>query len=181
MAYRQFYIFVEGPDDKNWVEAVLRQRLEIHFDIVKVISFATTPKAALAGYLQVYGSQASSDYLIIADLDAVKRKWCITRRKKDLENHFGLRLDPARVLLAQEMIESWYMAGIGEDLAQKHRIKVDASTTAVTKDSFERALPKGIANPLEYKQLILAQYDLNLARQRNPSLDRLFTKHFLFL
>ncbi len=78
------------------------------------------------------------------------------------------------VVVAKE-IESWYLAGIPDDQCRKHRIKKPPRTCDVSKEQFNKLVPKRMTR-IEFMQYILDCYCIETGKKTNASLRYLFKK-----
>jgi hypothetical protein len=66
--WRGVYLFVEGQDDALFAERLLKPRLEMHFEFVAVIAYASTRQAILAQQARAI-QKSGAQLWVIADYD----------------------------------------------------------------------------------------------------------------
>jgi hypothetical protein len=171
MAYRQFYLFVEGDDDERFFTRIFFPRLRPIYQYVRPIQYAKLKRTKIDGLLASV-SAMGADYLFVGDLDRLP---CATAKKQHLLRGHP-RLDPAQVLVVKAEIESWYCAGVGEEHPRFGKLDLArcAETSTVTKEGFARALQGRLGAMLE----LLDAFDPETAARRNESF-RYFARKYL--
>jgi hypothetical protein len=71
------------------------------------------------------------------------------------------------------------LAGISEADAKRFKIKPFYSTDTLTKEDFERLMPKKKFTPNDFRIEILNQYDFEKALSHNTSLQYFVTKYLI--
>ena len=165
--YRILVIFVEGRDDRRFIETVLRPLLEPSFDHIKVEEYAQKVPSKVNGYISGIKFRQDSDYIFIADFDQGP---CITRRKSQLMNQFS-NLDSERILIVRREIESWYIAGLNSDSCHELGIQEPRHTNDLTKEQFDGLIPQRFDNRTDFMVETLNRYDIPTARRKNESFD----------
>lgn len=177
MEYKQLYIFVEGPDDERFIHNVILPLLEGNYNHIKIIKYATLTKSTLENFVKSCNKQPSTDYLFLCDMDARgDKKLCITKRK-DRELALHSFLNANKIIVVREEIESWYFAGIQSQKLEKYKIKRFDDTQVLTKEHFEKLIPKGFITSSDFMVEILKEYSLEDAITKNKSLEYFVLKH----
>lgn len=162
MAYRQFYLFVEGDDDERFFTRIFVPKLQSVYQYVKPVQYAKLKRTKIDGLLASVTAMGA-DYLFVGDLDRLP---CATAKKGHLLKGHP-RLDPERILVIKMEIESWYCAGVGEEHPRFGKLDLArcADTATITKEGFDRVLPRRLEAMLE----LLEAFDPATAARRNAS------------
>ncbi len=189
MSYVRFLTFVEGYTDELLLKHVLGHILSslpecngIHYDF-KFIWYASRKPNYTNRYIRSFTSMLDqmppTDYLFISDINSFP---CITAKKQALQNRFpALRED--KIIVAIKEIESWYMAGIPSNFAEKWGIKphILSSTDDINKEEFLEIMRsaddfKKIKSHVEIYQAIIEVFDIGIALSRNESFRYFYNK-----
>lgn len=178
MDFKQLYIFVEGPDDERYMNRIILPILAEKYNHIKIIKYAVLQPQVIINFIKTFKKQLNSDYLFFSDMDARGDvKWCITKRKEKIIAKFSDHIENHKLFIVKEEIESWYLAGISENDAKRFKIKPFYTTDMLTKEDFERLIPKKTFTPNDFMIEILNQYDFEIALSRNTSLQYFVTKY----
>lgn len=178
--FKQLYIFVEGSDDQRMFEQVFRPKFESDYDSVLIIPYASLPAKALKAQIQAIASRKNTDYIFVCDLDSQgDSSFCITKRKNKQQEKMGGTLPADKILVVKEEIESWYLAGITSDNLAKFSIKPFQDTENIGKERFMKLIPKQFMSKTDFMVEILKEYDLNVGRKQNSSLNYFVMKYSL--
>ena len=165
MTYKQLYIFVEGEDDKRFINSVVKPLFLQYYAAVIPILYAGQKQQNIVKFIQTFNNQLNTDYIFFCDLDSRGNVLCVTKRKEIEQNKYSNCFENERMIVVKEEIESWYLAGIAETF----KMKPFADTERVTKEDFEKLIPKSFINKIDLMIEILKEYNLEEARQRNQS------------
>jgi hypothetical protein len=178
MSYKQLFIFVEGPDDERYIDTIVRPQLEERYSFIKIIKYASLTKIVIESFIKTYKKQIHTDYLFICDMDAKgDNSLCITKRKEKEQNKYGSYLEIDKIIVVKEEIESWYLAGITPTNLVKFKIKSFSDTQLVTKEAFEKMIPKNFISPNDFMVEVLKEYSLTQAKNINNSLKYFVNKY----
>lgn len=161
------YVFVEGPDDYNYFEKIFGES----FGEYKIIKYANMPKTKLNSFIRTIPSIPDSDYLFFGDEDNKG----VENKKAELLSQYD-SLSPSKIFIVQFEIESWYYAGVTQEVCKKLKLKhYQHDTNTLTKEQFYSKLYR----PSERKYVmsqILMLYSKELAKIRNNSFNVFFSK-----
>lgn len=178
MSYKELFIFVEGPDDERYINTIIRPLLKEKYSFIKIIKYASLPKIAIENFIKTYKKQIHTDYLFICDMDARgDNSLCITKRKEKEQNKYGSYLEIDKIIVVREEIESWYLAGITSINLAKFKVKPFSDTQLITKEEFEKMIPKNFISPNDFMVEVLKEYSLEDAKKNNKSLRYFTNKH----
>jgi hypothetical protein len=172
---KKIWFFVEGNDDESLISRFLR-KIQFSFDY-EIIKYRELEKGKVNKYLKSI-EEKNDDYLFLADFENGP---CIGEKKIQLINSYS-ELKKEKIIIVKKEIESWYLALISENFAKE--ISIDPNilidTSFCTKKKFEDIMRKtNYKSETVFKQDILINFnvsDIDLARQRNSSLDYFIKK-----
>ncbi len=172
--------FVEGDDDKRFIDRIIKPRLEnMEFYVNEPYVYAeeTTKKVKdcyrnFKKFCKVY---------FLADFN---NSPCITARKRELNKKYGVDFED--IVIVKPEIEAWYLAGVTDSIIRDSNIpksirklfedlELPNDCENLTKEDFNRYVPRGIERSA-FMNLILKHYDLKVAISKNKSLNRFVTK-----
>ncbi len=189
MSYVRFLTFVEGYTDELLLKHVLAHLLNslpectgIHYDF-KFIWYASKKPDDTNKYIRSLTSMMNQilliDYLLISDINSFP---CITAKKQALQNRFPA-LRKHKIIIVIKEIESWYMAGIPSNFAEKWGIKphILSSTDDINKEEFLEIMEnvddfKKLKSHVEIYQAIIEVFDIEIALSRNESFRYFYNK-----
>lgn len=155
------YIFVEGYDDKNFVNEIINKK-----EIFRVIEYSGKKKEKIDGYLLTI-NKMQEEYIFLADLDEKNKEDRIEELKKRFKN-----LDESKIYFSIQEIEAWYLSGVSDKYVKKYKIKDKLlnDTENITKEKFEKIFVSKRETILEIKLNLLSQFNVDKAKSRNNSL-----------
>ena len=175
MAYRYLFVLVEGRDDQRFVEEILFPLARPQYDHMQTYQYAQKTAEQINNLLTSIAN-IPGDYLMLADYDDGP---CISERKNTLTSRL-VKLDSDRVVIAKAEIESWYLAGLADDLRELFNIPAFRETEHVTKEQFNHLIPRQFKSRVDYMVEVLRRFDLTAAQRGNNSFRYLCTKYSLF-
>ncbi len=189
MTYKCLYVFLEGDDDEHFFNSILKPRMINKYTYMKIVQYSRGIKDNELGlrknlqkYLKSIQSMDFADLILFRDFDNHK---CITEVKECIRN----LIDPLSIVNDEIMIvvieiESWYAAGIDNTTIKKLKIKNTSiikkirNNEKITKNQFNALIPKKILRK-SFMIDLLDNYNLDLARNRNESLDYFMKKSLI--
>lgn len=175
MAAQSLIVFVEGPHDELFFRRILQPELSRVYRSVTVIPHSAEKDAFVDGICSVCKTNGER-YALVVDRDSAEYP-CRTECKSRWTRRYP-QVDDAQVHIVEEEIEGWYLAGAASATLRTHGILQTIDTSTLTKEDFERLVPKEFT-PLQFKAELLGGYSLPHARARNASLDRFCMRHGL--
>lgn len=179
MTYKQLYIFVEGDDEKRFIDSVVKPLFLQHYSTVIPILYSGLKQQIITKYIQTFNNQPNTDYIFFCDLDSRGNPLCVSQRKEKEQVKYSNCFENSKIIVVKEEIESWYLAGISAKNLGFFKIKPFANTEAVTKEDFERLIPKNFTSKIDFMIEILKGYSIEEARQKNYSFAYLVKKFAL--
>ncbi len=175
--FKQLYIFVEGPDDERFFDNVFKPLALDKYNFVKIIKYAGLTKKIVKDYIKAFSKQNSSEYLFVCDFDArVDTSFCVTKRKNKEVEKFGNILEPDKIRIVKEEIESWYLAGITSSNLKKFKIRELKETELIDKEQFIDLIPRKFQNKTDFLIEIIKEFDIETGINKNNSMKYFITK-----
>lgn len=161
------FIFVEGPDDSRFFNRVIQPALKNRCSQIRIIEYATLPKKKVAGFLKTI-KKLKADLFFVADINAAP---CVTKRKEVLLKKYTRYLNPDKIIVVIHEIESWYVAGLSDEMMREMTNKTFKNTSTLTKAEFDNRMPKKFNSRINYMQEILNHFSIDIASKgsRNKS------------
>lgn len=171
--YRRIHVLVEGRDDREFFNVVIRPILQERYDYVQVWEYAGATIERRISYLRSIQAM-NADYIFVADINTSP---CITQRKEHLVDSHRDMVDPGRTIIARREIESWYMAGVDDQACREYGIASLSHTDDVTKEQFRSLMPRQFNDSVvHFMTEILSKFRIELARGKNRSFCYLMNK-----
>lgn len=170
MAFRRLYIWVEGPDDRRFIERILKPRLQKYYDWIDIVEYAGMPDAKMDSYLHAIERIGDSvgiltDYLFMVDMDGAP---CISGKRSAVVARYK-RVLFQKVFVVVDEIESWYISGLSEANAAKFKLPTRGNADDFTKEHL-LAVCNGLRQtPLEVRIEILKCFVWETALDRSAS------------
>lgn len=170
------FIWVEGGSDARFFHAVFKPLFERSYRRVEIRAYANLKRDKFEKILQ--GLQAiDADYLVVADID---RETCVTAKKKYVQSRIRV-VPPELIRVVIEEIESWYLAGMDETLAQSLGVALPERTDTITKEDFIALMPESFDSRIDFMMEVLKSFSPAQAEKKNASFRYFVAKHRLEL
>jgi len=164
--YRRMHVLVEGRDDREFFNAVIRPILQGHYDHVQIWEYAGATLERRKNYIKSIRAM-EADYLLVADINASP---CIAERKSHLVDHHKGVIDGDRTIVVVREIESWYAAGVDDQACRELGIASLPHTDHITKEQLREMMPKRFnGSVVDFMAEILRRFRIELARGKNRS------------
>lgn len=158
------YVFLEGPDDERFFNAVIRPLLAAEIDFFKIIMYSTKTSSVIQSILKTVKAQTNLKYLFFCDHDTQgDSSLCITKRKEKICEKYGQQPELTRIFVVREEVESWYLAGITAVNKQKFKLPTFTTTDHITKEDFLAMMPKQFTSSNDFMIEVLKEYSLQYA------------------
>lgn len=168
----KLFVYVEGHYDKMFVEKILSDFfLKEKSTILITIPYSQKGKKIINHDIK---TKSKHDYLLLADLDSDECPRITNKKEKMMQDYSTL--DPSKIIIVKEEIESWFLAGLDPSLEVFKNIDVPSNTDSITKEEFNELLEKNSLDKNNFLLRVCDEYDFNLAIQRNSSLNYFFKK-----
>jgi len=171
MPYRRLFLLVEGSDDERFAKNVLLAIFNEQYDTVQIVKYSgKSPKKKRQFINSIMSMRA--DYLYLSDINSNP---CITTKKTQVQNKVNnIKLDRIRVVITE--IESWYFAGLKNDAAKDLGIDIIPDSNTLTKETFNRLIPRHFDSRIDFMIEILKRYSRDTAKHNNKSFKYLAEK-----
>ena len=172
MDYKTFYISVEGDDDKRFFEKIVTPLFQGKYDLVFVWKYAQVKKEKVRSFLKSIKGM-SADYIYVSDIN---NEPCITAKKQDIQNKYE-EINKDRIIVVIREIESWYLSGLDDRSLKSLGIHYPNTTDNVTKEQFNRLIPKKFDSRIDFMQEILKCFHIETGKQKNTSFRYFLEKY----
>jgi hypothetical protein len=171
--YRRMHVLVEGRDDREFFNVVIRPILQERYDHVQVWEYAGATIERRISYLRSVQAM-NADYLFVTDINTSP---CITERKGHLVDSHRNMIDPDCAIIVKTEIEGWYAAGVDDQACREFGIASLSHTDDVTKEQFRSLMPRRFNRSVaDFMAEILRRFRVELARGKNRSFCYLMDK-----
>lgn len=171
MSEKKTKIFVEGINDARFFDWVMSRYYKLY-----PIPYQQKKNRLISKYIEQAKAKEDQDYVFLADLDSHSFT-CVTSKKNKRMDEYSTLDDTNRIIIVKEEIESWYIAGICEECPDDIKsISVPDNTENFTKEDFEEIIPPRFSSTIDFMIEIGKCFDLNSAKTRNDSFNRLIKK-----
>ncbi len=164
-------IFVEGLSDELFVQDIVKKRRP---DIcIKIYKYAKKPKEDIVKYIKALNKMNDNSftyYLFLADNDSCK----YPQQKIDIIIKSYPNIRSENIIIVENEIESWYMAGIDKKACKKLKIVWKKVPAKITKENFQKLIGK--RSRFEILPELLSYYSVELGITRSPSLNYFIKK-----
>ena len=169
MGYKKLFIFVEGNDDANLFNKVLKPIIK--YDEISIIQYSSWEIRKVNNYINSINCMGA-DYIFIRDIDSTR---CVTAKKEEIVNKWN-KIEPGKIIIVVKEIESWYVAGLDLEKCNKLKIKNFPCTDELTKEQF--LFTCKTTDSLEsLKAEIRKLFDVETAKQKNRSFKYFVEKY----
>jgi len=164
MTARRLFIFVEGNDDERFFSRIIRPLLIDRYASVEIIMYACMKSITVNRFIASV-REMGHDFILCADIDQERN---VRRKKALLHQRYTLPAEDHIIVIIRE-IESWYLAGLDSRAQKKFGIRSFRTTNHITKEVFNRMIPRYYTSRIVFMGDILSAYSLGVAREKNRS------------
>lgn len=164
MTARRLFILVEGNDDERFFSAVIRPLLIDRYASVEIIMYACMKSITVSRFITGI-REMGHDFILCADIDQERN---VRRKKAVLHQRYTLPAEDHIIVIIRE-IESWYLAGLDSRAQKRFGIRSFRTTNHITKEAFNRMMPRSYTSRIVFMGDILSAYSLAAAREKNRS------------
>ena len=170
MAYKRLVIFLEGNDDERFFKKIVKPFFQKRYR-VEFWKYSQVKDARIVNFVNSINSM-NADYIFARDFNDAP---CITAKKEKITGKFN-QIAEDKVIVVVKEIESWYLAGLDENVSKKLGIRKRIGITdKITKEKFNQLIPKNMPRT-DFMQEILESYDIEIAKGRNRSFGYFLNK-----
>jgi hypothetical protein len=162
--YKRLFIWVEGDDDERFVNRVLVPKFQEKYDDVKIVKYAAMEKKKLYDFIKSIEAM-KSDYIYLTDIN---NSPCITAKKIKVQSKHE-NVDNDKIIIVVKEIESWYLAGLDNEVCKQLKIKNFTTTDDITKEKFNTLIPKKFTSRIDFMSEVLKNFSIEVAKHKNNS------------
>jgi len=166
MNYKRLFILVEGDDDERLFQIILKQKLEVKYDEVKIWKYRQEKYKRVHDFIKAIKAMPNAEYIYVADID---KSPCVTNKKQEIKNKFK-GIDLNRIIVVVKEIEGWYLAGLDDESCKKLKIRFGGDANDVTKEQFNDLIPKNFVSRIDFMSEVLKLFSIEMAKQKNKSI-----------
>ena len=163
MEYKELYIIFEGNDDERFLKNIINPILEKRGTYPILVPRAK--KWRKARQLISSLTRRNIDYIYMEDINHVPS---IEAKKgkiiEKIEN-----VDKEKIVIVVKEIESWYLAGLNDNVCKQLRIPSLRETDNVFKEHLINMKPKRFTSTIDFMWEILKCFDAETAKRKNES------------
>ena len=172
---KRLFIFVEGGDDIRFFGRLIKPLLTARYESVELIAYACIKREKVNRFLRSL-AKLGHDYIFVGDIDCEPsveaKKFLLTGRYHELSGD--------HIVVVIREIESWYLAGLDDATAKRLGVPHLELTNTITKEDFNRMIPRGFASKIDFMFEILKFFSLETAAVKNRSF-RFFVRKYRIL
>ncbi|MFA4875945.1 MAG: hypothetical protein WC586_00900 [Methanoregula sp.] len=169
---KRLFILVEGEDDVRFFGRIVKPLFVHRYDSVEIIPYACIKREKVSRFLKSV-IQMGNDYIFVADIDTERS----VRDKKQILYYRFSDINGRNIVIVIAEIESWYYAGISPESAQVFGVTDLESTESLTKEDFNRIMPRTFDSRIDFMFEILKSFSIDTAIKKNRSF-RFFVDHY---
>ena len=174
---QNLFLFVEGKEDLIFVKNVLCPLFLNHSILIIPIPYQKTRNHEIKKHIKTAQAK-NQDYALLTDLDSHTYP-CITSRKKSRIDELDGVVDADKIIIVEEELESWCLAGIDTSIDDYSEFEIPQNTDNITKENFEEILSKTSFNKNKLFNYLSRDFDIDLAVKRNTSFKYFLEKYNL--
>jgi len=172
MRDRRLFIFIEGNDDERFFRHIVRPLFSGRYQSVELIMYACMKSTRVCKFIKSVSS-LGHDFILVADIDEAPG----VKAKKDVIRHRFCAVEDDDIMVIIKEIESWYLAGVDDHAANQLGMHPPRYTDRITKEDFNRRIPRIYTSRVAYMIDILNRFSINTAKKKNRSF-RFFMKKY---
>lgn len=177
---RRLFVFVEGHDDEMFIKQILLKYFPQNHMALIPIRYQSKPNIKIIKHIKQINLSNNLDYIFLSDLDSHSYSNICDRKNKRIREFHHEKyddLDPEKIFIVVEEIESWFIAGIDSSIDQFKHFCMPFNTDSLTKEDFEKLIGEySIEDKITFLIEICKHYNIELASKRNSSLNYFLEK-----
>jgi hypothetical protein len=171
---RKLFIFLEGSDDERFFSAVIVPLLRDRYREIHLVLYACMKSVRVSRFIRSI-NKMRHDYILVADID---QEQSVRAKKSVIYARFD-SIDSAHIIVIIKEIESWYLAGLDTSAAGSLGIRPLPGTDSVTKEDFNRRIPRKYPSRIAFMIQCLRHFSLDVAMTKNRSFRFFLEKYRL--
>ena len=171
---KRLYILVEGEDDVRFFGRIVKPLFVSRYDSVEIIPYASIKRVKVNNFL-ISMVQMKNDYIFVADIDTESS----VRDKKQILYHWYSNVGGSNIVIVIIEIESWYYAGLPDEVLKKFGLPALPSTDELTKEDFNALIPPSFDSRIDFMFEILKSFSPATAARHNRSFKFFFDRYHI--
>jgi hypothetical protein len=163
---KRLFILVEGGDDVRFFGRIIKPLFVSRYDSVEIIPYACIKREKVNKFLKSVRLM-NHDYIFVSDIDF---EHSVRDKKQILYCRFN-QIDGNDIVIVIREIESWYLAGLPPDTAQRIGVQTSDTTDKLTKEDFNRMIPAMFDSRIDFMFEILKFFSIENAAKKNHSFN----------
>jgi hypothetical protein len=161
--------FVEGKDDKRFVEKVIVPKCGIKY--YRTIEYRQLRKEKVEAFYESE-VQAGRICIMLCDKDGEP---CFTQKKNRISSVYTC-IPGNRILVAERQIDCWYFAGLDRKACQKLKLDIRVCSGIKAKEEWQEIIDSLEKDRVEFMLEAIENYAFEYARSKNSSLGYVINK-----
>lgn len=174
MSERRLFILVEGNDDERFFTSIIIPLLSPRYRAVRLIKYACMRSNRVCRFIRSI-HRAGDELLLVTDIDKAPG---VAAKKHIIMERFGV-IQQGEIMVIIQEIESWYLAGLELEDAQRLGVRPLHSTDQVTKEIFNTSIPPQYTSRIAYMIEILSRFSISSACRKNRSFHHFMNRYYL--
>lgn len=174
MSERRLFILVEGNDDERFFTSIIIPLLSPRYRAIRLIKYACMRSNRVCRFIRSI-HRAGDELLLVTDIDKAPG---VAAKKQIIMERFGV-VQPGEIMVIIQEIESWYLAGLELEDAQRLGARPLHSTDQVTKEIFNTSIPPQYTSRIAYMIEILSRFSIPSACRKNRSFHHFMDRYYL--
>lgn len=174
MCKRRLVILIEGDDDKDFFDRVIKPRFERKYRPVVLWKYRKKSLEEVNQYLEIE-KKRDAEYIFVADNDKLQ---CVPKKKAEVQKQYHSIDDKSKILIVVKEMEGWYLAGLDENACERLGFSPFKTTDKIGKGKFKKARLASSRSRINFMQDVLRLFDIETAKCKNESF-RYFVEDFV--
>lgn len=176
MRKRRLVILIEGDDDKDFFDRVIKPGFEQKYRPVVLWKYSQKSPEEVNQFLETNKNKFDAEYIFVADNDKLR---CVAKKKAEIQEKYNGVDDKNKILLVVRKIEGWYFAGLDEDVCERLGVSSFRTTDKMGKGKFKKAQRVSSRSRINFMQEVLRLFDIETAKCKNKSFKYFAEKYGL--
>ncbi len=167
--HNRLHIWIEGKDDKEFFEKVVKPRFEREYGRgrVHIRQYREVEDEKVVNSIEGFKAR-NDDFICVADINKAP---CVSGRKQEKQREEFKNVGDSKIVIVIKEIEGWYLAGLDSEACKKLGITELKNTDEVTKGKFDSLWRrnKRYNFRLDFRSELLKFFDIETAKKKNES------------
>ena len=171
---KRLFILVEGEDDVRFFGRIVKPLFVGRYDSVEIVPYASIKREKVSRFIKRIRLM-HNDYIFVSDIDAERS---VADKKQILFYRYS-EVEGKSIIIVIQEIESWYLAGLPDHTSRKLGMEPFQSTDSITKEDFNRMIPRKFSSRIDFMFEILKFFSLSDATIKNQSFSFFVHRYYL--